>query len=971
MKRLLSILFLLVINSLSSTLKASCTYQYTLALAHTSCGASNGVVSITNVSGGTAPYTFTFDNQQTNNTGSFANIAAGSHIASITDATNCVFYLPTIIIHSSTAITNVAVYSLATSCGSNNGAITLSTVTGGQPPYTYKLNTQPYVSTNVFTNLNPGNYMVQVKDNLGCTFQVPTISIAQSYGMQGVATTTISTPCDSANGEVHINGMIGGTPPFLYNFNNQGFSNTTDYYSLSVGSYSLQVLDSSNCLFNAALVGVNSTDGIQMVYTSHENATCNQQNGKIVIDSVVGGHPPYSFNVNNIGFVSATSFNQLSAGVYTLLVNDSMGCSYQAPNEFIANDVIGNGVPSIIIEAEKELICSNASTRIRIKAIEHQGVTPTYQWYMVVFGNTQLISGANSEELLVPPVFNGFSVNGVQFYVKMYSSDNCVVNNEAVSNYVNINVLNNTVDQTTDFSASPTQVSNSPYEVTFTNTSFYQINRSYVWSFGDGSIYEGITPPKHRYALPGNYTVSLFVKDLSSGCTDTLFREGYVQVSGASSNCNDTINVFPSDSVTLCYLEKKWIYVQSDAPNASYQWFKNGMLLGGEVNDSLRVNSEGVYSAVVYSNQACPMPSPNIHVRMSYVPSTIPEVASSGSIGDCSSPTNMILNASTGFSNYRWNTGSNSQSIQVHEAGLYQVTAQDVFGCVLHSNLIRLNSASIPVTNLCMASFDSLANRNRVVWTKNPTWINATDSFFVFDYQNDDTYHIIKKQGKASLGSVLSSSSNPYVKSYDYILASSDTCGNKVFSEQKRNNIFLQVNAGMGVYRQLSWSAYRDTLPFYYKIYRYTVGSVLCIDSVPSNKLYYIDQTSNDINAQYKVAVYFADACTLENGSSYIGSFSNAAYNNVVAIPMQVNIPESSSDAVISCYPNPSATVCTLESSEAFNGYTLFDVYGRTVLQESFAQTKTFVVDLHTLAAGMYHLRLQGVSSNVVRIVKE
>jgi PKD repeat protein len=491
-----------------------------------------------------------------------------------------------------------------------------------------------------------------------------------------------------------------------------------------------------------------------------------------------------------------------------------------------------------------------------------------------------------------------------------------------------------------------------------------------VWGFGDGSIYEGVTPPKHVYALPGNYSVSMMVKDLSSGCTDTLFREAYIHINGTSASCNTSINVFPSDSVTLCYLEKKWLSVSSDATNPTYQWYRNGMLLGGETNDSLLVEDAGAYSVVVYSNQACPVSSPIIHVRMSYVPSTVPEVASSGSIGDCSSPTNLTLNATNGFTNYQWNNGANTQSITVHEAGLYQVSAQDVFGCVLKSNLIRLNTASIPATDLCMASFDSLANRNRVAWTKNSAWLAATDSFFVYECEKDNSYRLIKKQSKTALATVLSSSSNPYVRSYDYLLASSDTCGNKVFSEFRRNNIFLQVNAGMGVYRQLSWTAYHDTLPFYYKIYRYTIGSVACIDSVPSTKLYYIDQTSNDINAQYKVAVFFDDACAIENGNTYAASFSNPAYNNVVAIPMQVSVQEHVGEKVLWAYPNPTSNRVTIGCSTFVIGYVLTDLFGKEVMHENVSSSKTIEIDLQSLASGMYQLRVLGGTTKTLLLVK-
>jgi hypothetical protein len=955
-KYIFFLLFCLLVKS--SFTEAACQFTYTINIAHTSCGQNNGVIQISNVSGGSAPYSFNLDNQGAVGSGNFTGVAHGSHIMCIIDANNCTFYLPTIIINNSSAITTASIYSLNTSCGSNNGNITIGSVIGGQAPYTYSLNSQGFVTNNVFTNLNPANYIVNVKDNQGCLYQSQAVNIAQSFGMQGVVTTPINTACDSTNGEVHINGMIGGTPPFLYNFNNQGYSSSADYYNLSVGSYSLYVSDSSNCIYHAPDIGVNPTDGINFIFTSHEDANCNQQNGSIVIDSIDGGVAPYTYNLNGAGYTTSNVFTQLAAGVYTLSVKDNAGCAYQAANVFIANNVSSNGTPSITIEAESPLICSNATTKIKIKDIQNQGLTPTYQWYMVVFGNTQLIAGANADELVIPSVFNGFSVNGVQFYVKMFSSDNCVLNNVAISNYVNLNVLNNNVDQTTDFAANVSQLTQAPYEVQFNNTSFYQINRKYTWGFGDGSIYEGVTPPKHVYALPGNYTVSMMVQDLSSGCMDTLIRESYIQIAGSSATCNAAVNIFPSDSIHLCYLEKKWIYTTTTASNPSFQWFKNGMLLGGEVDDSLLVSNDGIYSVVVYESQGCPIMSNNVHVRMSYQPTPIPEISSSGSIGDCSNAANITLTCSSGYSNYKWSTGASTQSITVNRAGLFELNALDVSGCRLSSNLVRLNNASIDVTDVCMVSYDSLANRNRIVWQKNLTQLAATDSFLVYEYLKNHSYRLIKQISKNAISDVLSNSSNPYLKSYPYFLASTDTCGNKVFSEKKRNNIFLQVNAGMGVYRQLSWSAYIDTIPFYYKIYRYTVSSVKCIDSVPSTHPFYIDQTSDNINAQYKVAVYFTDACVIENSTSYIGSFSNTAYNNVVAIPMQVGVQEQEEKLYTRCYPNPTSNELTVESSTNILSISITDIYGRTVQKYDDIHAQSHVLQVESLSNGFYQIHL-------------
>jgi len=50
-------------------------------------------------------------------------------------------------------------------CGNiSNGMVTLN-ASGGTPPYSYKINNQPYQSSNVFSGLSAGNYTMMVKDS--------------------------------------------------------------------------------------------------------------------------------------------------------------------------------------------------------------------------------------------------------------------------------------------------------------------------------------------------------------------------------------------------------------------------------------------------------------------------------------------------------------------------------------------------------------------------------------------------------------------------------------------------------------------------------------------------------------------------------------------------------------------------------------------------------------------------------------
>lgn len=44
------------------------------------------------------------------------------------------------------------------------------------------------------------------------------------------------------------------------------------------------------------------------------------------------------------------------------------------------------------------------------------------------------------------------------------------------------------------------------------------------WTFGDNTSYNGITPPPHTYATPGNYTVTLIISNPTLGCSDTITK---------------------------------------------------------------------------------------------------------------------------------------------------------------------------------------------------------------------------------------------------------------------------------------------------------------------------------------------------------------------------------------------------------------------------------------------------------------
>ena len=102
-------------------------------LTRATCGLSNGSVTLGAVTGGLAPYTYSFDGSAFTSTTNYTNLAAGLYAVEVMDANGCIFATSANITNASgpTAIvTNVT----SASCGASNGTVTLGTVTGGLAP---------------------------------------------------------------------------------------------------------------------------------------------------------------------------------------------------------------------------------------------------------------------------------------------------------------------------------------------------------------------------------------------------------------------------------------------------------------------------------------------------------------------------------------------------------------------------------------------------------------------------------------------------------------------------------------------------------------------------------------------------------------------------------------------------------------------------------------------------------------------
>ncbi|MBD3636329.1 MAG: PKD domain-containing protein, partial [Crocinitomicaceae bacterium] len=256
----------------------------TNTVVQSNCGQNNGV-AIATVSGGMAPYTYSWTN---GDSGVIADsLSSGVYVITVTDNNDC----------SNEAIATVSDVEGVTilvdnvvdvNCyGAENGSISVS-ILGGQPPYNILWSNGD--QTEDIYGLQAGPYEIFVTDANGC-FAVQSIEVTQP-AKSTVSVIAQPATCGSNNGSA-VASVNNGTGPFNFIWpNTSGPSNTTG--GLSPGVHTLLVIDGNTCLHEKTFA-INETGAPIIVTDSTVVGTCNGTLSSVYI-STIGGHQPLTYH---------------------------------------------------------------------------------------------------------------------------------------------------------------------------------------------------------------------------------------------------------------------------------------------------------------------------------------------------------------------------------------------------------------------------------------------------------------------------------------------------------------------------------------------------------------------------------------------------------------------------------------------------------------------------------------------------
>ncbi|CAA9196906.1 T9SS type A sorting domain-containing protein [Flavobacterium collinsii] len=350
---------------------------------------------IVNAKGGTAPYLYSLQNNLgvviagPKDNGVFTKLPLGVYTAQVTDVYGCGYMQGGINVIPAPPLSATTEVIPAT-C-SSLGKVTV-TANGGIAPYNYSLDNEAAKTSNVFSNLAPGNYSITVRDANNATYAL-TFKIAPLDSFVATVAIVSQVTCFSKGiAQVIAN---GGKAPYLYSINGGSFQNafqsTTTFTGLNPGDHVITIKDANDC---------KQTIAIHLAPPVPVTAVATVNNQTITV-TAAGGSGNYQFSIDGAVFQSSNIFTIATYGVYRIVVRDQNGC--------VESISIVVNPPAPLINGKKEIaVAFKTGQTLGDLIIEGQNI----KWYSTKGISTGKTS--KTSETPLPPTT--LLVDGVTYY---------------------------------------------------------------------------------------------------------------------------------------------------------------------------------------------------------------------------------------------------------------------------------------------------------------------------------------------------------------------------------------------------------------------------------------------------------------------------------------------------------------------------------------------------------------------------
>jgi gliding motility-associated-like protein/uncharacterized repeat protein (TIGR01451 family) len=626
-------------DSITTTLSQPST-PLALSITHTDAlciGGTQGTIDLT-AGGGTAPYTYFWNNNET--VPDIDSLNQGFYYVLVTDAHGCFDTISaTVLDPNNTMVLSISKTDVLCYAGSD-GTVDL-TVQFGTPSYSYLWNTG--ATSQDLGNVPIGTYSVDVTDFNTCGAFISIVVDQPATPVSGT-TSTVDVLCKTfATGSIDAS-AAGGIAPYTYLWSNT--QTTQDIQNLTAGIYTLTIKDSHNCILvlsdtilePATLVSATNTQS---------NVNCfGGSDGSInLIPS--GGVGNYTYLWSN----SQTSedIDSLTLGTYSVTITDSNGCVF--PYSVIVTQPAS---PLSLTTAITNVSCFGGSNGV-VNLTPSGGTAPyTYFWS----------DSTTNQDLVNYPIGT--------YSVIVTDTNNCVDSIVGIITQPTLLVINGSTTPVIchgDATGTATVVANG-------GTPGY----SYLWSNGDQNALNDTI-------ITGSYSV--LVTD-SLGCQDslTVFVNEPTLLTSTTTHIDNpcygnsvgSVSVIPAGGI------------------APYTYLWSNSATSATTSNLIA----GVYTVIVTDSNNCivndtsEVLQPLAPLAINFlITDNICYNGTSGAI-DAS-----VSGGTTPYS-YLWNTTSVSEDLSSLPIGIYTLTVTDSQNCVLVKTDTIVQPTQIDTSNVIL-----------------------------------------------------------------------------------------------------------------------------------------------------------------------------------------------------------------------------------------------------------------------------
>ena len=724
-------------------------------------GANTGSILVTATGTGQLSFTINTVPSQTNTSGYFSNLVAGSYSITVSDVNNCTVSTNVTITQPNALQIDSLTVGYPSCAPGGDGSIVVN-ISGGTPSFLYQLNANPSQGSNTFNNLSSAVYTVTVSDGNMCT-ATSTVSLMTPTGPSSVSAVDTNVSCNGANdGSVQVT-AIGNSPLTFTISTVPTQTNASGYFNnLAPGLYSIVVTDTNNCSANA-IANIQQPSVLNITNIAPTNPSCTPGGDGSIVVSANGGTPGYTYNIGGPN-QSSNTFNNLGSSIYLVTVTDTNGCT-----DTMSVSLTAPNAPTITAVADTNVSCAGTNDgSIQISANGSSAITYTL--------NPGAVTNSTG-------FFNNLSPN--TYTITVSDASNCTV-----STVVNITappVLSIT-------GLTPTNPSCSPG--------------------GDGSITIAASggTPGFQYNIGGPNQSSNIFSNLNSG--------PYLVTVVDTNGCTDTMSitlVTPNAPIINSVVDTN---VSCNGANDGSILISasGGSTLTYTLNPGSITNSTGYFNNLMANNYTIVVSDASNCTISTTVNITQPNALSIDSlttaVPSCT-PGNdgiIIVHASGGTPGFLYDIGGTPQindTFNNVSSGLYLVTVTDTNGCTDTMSINLTTPMGPAITNASITnvscnggingsiSLSTSGGTSPITYTLNPG--NVTSSSAVFTGLSANTYTIVMSDANNCTTSTVATVSQPAQLNIDSLTSTLPSCS-------PGNDGVIIVNASGG------------TMPYLYNI---------------------------------------------------------------------------------------------------------------------------------------------------------